>query len=107
MASCLSLPTRKLQATLQFLQEEHLVKFETVYNLTGGGLQATKFWYIDFNHAVRTIWLQLHLLRKQLKQAEVRARSSSFYFCPGYKMDYMQGELSRNMIGATIVSRNI
>ena len=30
MTPRLSLPARKLRSTLQFLQEEHLVKFETV-----------------------------------------------------------------------------
>lgn len=85
MSPRLQLPARKLRATLQFLQEEHLVKFETVDDLTQGGSQATKFWYIDYNHAVHTIRLRLHLLRKQLEQAEMRARSSSFYLCPGYK----------------------
>jgi transcription initiation factor IIE alpha subunit len=85
MSPRLQLPARKLRATLQFLQEEHLVKFETVDDLTQGGSQATKFWYIDYNHAVHAIRLRLHLLRKQLEQAEMRARSSSFYLCPGYK----------------------
>ena len=84
MAPRLSLPAKKLRATLQFLQEEHLVKFETVDDLTQGGSQATKFWYIDYNHAVHSIRLRLHLLRIQLEQAEKRARSSSFYLCPGY-----------------------
>ena len=85
MAPRLRLPAKKLRATLQFLQDEHLVKFETVDDLTQGGSQATKFWYIDYNHAVHTIRLRLHLLRRQLEQAEMRARSSSFYLCPGYK----------------------
>lgn len=85
MAPRLSLPARKLRATLQFLQEENLVKFETVDDLNFGGSQATKFWYIDYNHAVHTIRLRLYLLRKKLEQAELRARSSSFYLCPGYK----------------------
>jgi transcription initiation factor IIE alpha subunit len=85
MAPRLSLPAKKLRSTLQFLQEERLVKFETVDDLTQGGSQATKFWYIDYNHAVHSIRLRLHLLRKQLEQAEMRARSSSFYLCPGYK----------------------
>lgn len=85
MAPRLSLPAKKLRSTLQFLQEERLVKFETVDDLTQGGSQATKFWYIDYNHAVHSIRLRLHLLRKQLEQAEMRSRSSSFYLCPGYK----------------------
>ncbi|CAB9519677.1 transcription factor IIE subunit 1 [Seminavis robusta] len=85
MAPRLSLPAKKLRATLQFLQEEHLVKSETVDDLAQGGSQATKFWYIDYNHAVHTIRFRLHLLRKQLEAAELRARSSSFYLCPGYK----------------------
>jgi transcription initiation factor IIE alpha subunit len=85
MAPRLSLPAKKLRTTLQFLQDEHLVKYETVDDLAQGGSQATKFWYIDYNHAVHSIRLRLHLLRKQLEQAEMRARSSSFYLCPGYK----------------------
>jgi len=84
MAPRLSLPAKKLRATLQFLQEEHLVKFETVDDLKQGGSQATKFWYIDYNCAVHSIRLRLHLLRIRLEQAEKRARSSSFYLCPGY-----------------------
>ena len=91
MAPRLSLPARKLRSTLQFLQEEHLVKFETVDDLTQGGSQATKFWYLDYNHAVHSIRLRLHLLRKQLEQAEMRARSSSFYLCPGYKVKRCNG----------------
>eukprot|EP00980_Cylindrotheca_fusiformis_P011309 scaffold2605_cov136-Cylindrotheca_fusiformis.AAC.1 len=85
MSPRLSLPAKKLRSTLQFLQEEHLVKFETVDDLSQGGSQATKFWYIDYNFAVHSIRLRLHLLKKQLLEAEMRARSSSFYLCPGYK----------------------
>lgn len=91
MAPRLQLPARKLRATLQFLQEEHLVKFETVDDLAQGGSQATKFWYIDYNYAVHTIRLRLHLLRKELQEAEMQARSSSFYLCPGYKTKRCNG----------------
>lgn len=91
MAPRLSLPAKRLRATLQFLQEEHLVKFETVDDLAQGGSQATKFWYIDYNHAVHSIRLRLHSLRKQLEQAEMRSRSSSFYLCPGYKSKRCNG----------------
>jgi len=41
--------------------------------------------FSDYNHAVHTIRFRLHLLRKKLEHAELRARSSSFYLCPGYK----------------------
>jgi transcription initiation factor TFIIE subunit alpha len=81
----LSLPAKQLRRTLQFLLEEHIVKFELVDDLSSGGSQATKFWYIDYNHAVNTIRLRIYLLRKKLEKAELRARSSSFYLCPGYK----------------------
>lgn len=84
MAPRLSSPAKKLRTTLQFLHDEHLVKFETVDDLTQGGSQATKFWYIDYNQAVHSIRLRLHLLRRKLEQSEMRARSSSFYLCPGY-----------------------
>ncbi|CAJ1942566.1 unnamed protein product [Cylindrotheca closterium] len=92
MAPRLSLPAKRLRATLQFLQEEHLVKFETVDDLAQGGSQATKFWYIDYNHAVHSIRLRIHLLRRQLEQAEMRSRSSSFYLCPGYKSKRCNGQ---------------
>ena len=74
-----------LRKTLQFLQDEQIVKFEEVDDLAQGGSQQTKFWYIDYNHAVRTIRLRLLLLKKKLEKAELAARSSSFYLCPSYK----------------------
>lgn len=85
MAPRLSLPAKKLRATLQFLQEEHLVRSETVDDLAQGGSQATKFYYLDYNRAVYSIRLRLHLLRKKLEQDELKARSNSYYLCPGYK----------------------
>lgn len=91
MAPRLSLPAKRLRATLQFLQEEHLVYSETVDDLAQGGSQATKFYYLDYNRAVHSIRLRVHLLRKQLEQAEMRARSSSFYLCPGYKLKRCNG----------------
>jgi transcription initiation factor IIE alpha subunit len=83
MAPRLQLPAKRLRTILQFLQEEHLVKSEDVDDLAQGGSQATKFWYIDYNHAVHTIRLRLHLLRKDLEETELSARSNSFYLCPG------------------------
>jgi transcription initiation factor IIE alpha subunit len=84
MGPRLQIPAKKLRGTLQFLQDEHLVRSETVDDLAQGGSAATKFWYIDYNHAVHTIRLRLHLLRRELQEAEMQARSSSFYLCPGY-----------------------
>jgi transcription initiation factor IIE alpha subunit len=85
MAQRLNLPAKKLRATLQFLQEEHLVRTEEVDDLAQGGSQATKFYYLDYNRAVHSIRLRIYLLRKQLETAELRARSNSYYLCPGYK----------------------
>jgi len=34
---------------------------------------------------MNVIRLWIFLLRKKLEEAELRARSRSFYFCPGYK----------------------
>jgi transcription initiation factor IIE alpha subunit len=85
MGPRLSLPAKQLRRTLQLLQEEHLVKYELVDNLSSGGSQQTKFWYVDYNHAMNVIRLWIFLLRKKLEEAELRARSQSFYFCPGYK----------------------
>ena len=85
MAPRLQLPVKKLRATLQFLQSEHIVKEENVDDLHEGGSQATKFFYIDYCTAVHSIRLRLHLLRQKLEKAELQARSSSFYLCPGYK----------------------
>mmetsp|Transcript_14535 Transcript_14535/g.32769 ORF Transcript_14535/g.32769 Transcript_14535/m.32769 type:complete len:155 (+) Transcript_14535:18-482(+) len=84
MAPRLNMPAKKLRSTLQFLQDEHLVKSETVDDLRQGGSQSTKFWYVDYNHAVHTIRLRLHLLRRELEAKESSSRSSSFYLCPGY-----------------------
>ena len=39
---------------------------------------------ISYNHAVHVIRLRIHLLQKKLSTAEMRARSSSLYLCPGY-----------------------
>jgi len=84
MALRLNMPAKKLRSTLQFLQDEHLVNSETVDDLSQGGSQSTKFWYVDYNRAVHTIRLRLHLLRRELEADESRSRSSSFYLCPGY-----------------------
>jgi len=91
MAPRLSLPAKQLRRTLQLLQEEHLVKYELVDDLSSGGSQQTKFWYIDYNHAMNVIRLRIFLLRKKLEEAELRARSQSFYFCPGYKTKACNG----------------
>jgi len=85
MGPRLSLQPRQLRKTLQFLGEEHIVKFEEVDDLAQGGSQQTKFWYIDYNQAVHSIRLRLTLLKKSLEKEELDARSSSFYLCPGYK----------------------
>jgi transcription initiation factor TFIIE subunit alpha len=91
MAPRLQLPAKRLRATLQFLTEEHLVRSETVDDLAQGGSQATKFYYLDYNRAVHSIRLRLHLLRKKLEKSELQARSSSFYLCPGYKSKRCNG----------------
>ncbi|KAL9179783.1 hypothetical protein ACHAXT_007753 [Thalassiosira profunda] len=94
MAPRLGLPAKQLRRTLQFLEEEHLVKHELVDDLKVGGSQNTKFWYIDYNHAVHVIRLRVHLLQKKLQAAELQARSSSMYLCPGYKTKVCNGRYS-------------
>ena len=91
MAPRLQLPVKKLRSTLQFLQSEHIVKEESVDDLHEGGSQATRFFYIDYCTAVHSIRLRLHLLRQKLEKAELQARSSSFYLCPGYKQKRCNG----------------
>ena len=91
MGERLSLPPKQLRKTLQFLQDEHLVKNEAINDLTEGGSQATKYWYIDHNHAVNTIRLRIFLLQKRLERREMEARSSSIYLCPGYKTKECNG----------------
>jgi len=91
MALRLNMPAKKLRSTLQFLQDEHLVNSETVDDLSQGGSQSTKFWYVDYNRAVHTIRLRLHLLRRELEADESRSRSSSFYLCPGYNIRRCNG----------------
>lgn len=84
MAKRLQLPARRLRATLQFLTEEHLVSYEMVDDLAQGGSQATRFYYIDYNRAVHSIRLRVHLLKKKFHEQEIQARSNSFYLCPGH-----------------------
>ena len=55
MAPRLKLPARQLRRTLQFLEEQLLVKHELVDDLPSGGSQNTKFWYIDYNRSWATI----------------------------------------------------
>lgn len=47
MAIRTSLPAKQLRRTLQFMQEERLIKYELVDDLNMGGSQNTKFWYIE------------------------------------------------------------
>lgn len=47
MAIRLGLPAKQLRRTLQFMQEEKLAKHELVDDLSMGGSQNTKFWYIE------------------------------------------------------------
>lgn len=105
MGPRLSLPAKQLRRTLQFLQEEHFVRFELVDDLSSGGSQATKFWYIDYNHAVNTIRLRIYLLRKKLEEAEMRARSNSFYLCPGYKVKRCNGRYTEEQ-AQQVLDRN-
>eukprot|EP00978_Attheya_sp_CCMP212_P003974 scaffold8467_cov59-Attheya_sp.AAC.4 len=91
MGPRLSLPAKQLRRTLQFLQEEFLVKYELVDDLNAGGSQATKFWYIDYHQAVNVVRLRVFLLRQKLEKAELRARSSSVFLCPGYKQKTCNG----------------
>eukprot|EP00562_Extubocellulus_spinifer_P006513 CAMPEP_0178518740 /NCGR_PEP_ID=MMETSP0696-20121128/26434_1 /TAXON_ID=265572 /ORGANISM="Extubocellulus spinifer, Strain CCMP396" /LENGTH=480 /DNA_ID=CAMNT_0020149355 /DNA_START=33 /DNA_END=1472 /DNA_ORIENTATION=+ len=91
MGPRLSLPAKQLRRALQFLQDEQIVTFEQVDDLAEGGSQTTKFWYIDYNHAVNVIRLRVFLLRRKLEQAELRARSSSVYLCPGYEAKRCNG----------------
>lgn len=91
MGERLSLPPKQIRKTLQFLQDEHLVKNEAINDLAEGGSQATKYWYIDYNHAVNTIRLRIYLLQKKLERDEMEARSSSIYLCPGYKTKECNG----------------
>ena len=101
MAPRLHLSAKKLRATLQFLTEEHLVRSETVDDLAQGGSQATKFYYLDYNRAVHSIRLRLYLLRKQLEDAELQARSNSFYLCPGYRQKRCNGRYTEEESSAS------
>jgi len=92
MAKRLHLPARQLRRTLQSLEEQLLVKHELVDDLSSGGSQNTKFWYIHYNIAVHVIRLRIHLLQTKLQSSELRARSSSLYLCPGYKNERCNGK---------------
>jgi len=92
MGPRLHMPAKQLRRTMQYLQDELLVKYELVDDLIAGGSQATRFWYIDYNHAVNVIRLRIYLLKKKLEEAEIRARSSSVYLCPGYSNKTCNGK---------------
>lgn len=92
MAPRLQIPVKDLRKILQFLEEEHLVGSETVDDLNQGGSQSSKFYYLDYCRAVHSIRLRLHLLRKKLQEDELKARSSSFYLCPGYTVKRCNGQ---------------
>lgn len=47
--------------------------------------------FTSYNHAVHVIRLRIHLLQKKLQTAELRARSSSLYLCPGYATKICNG----------------
>lgn len=92
MSSRLSLPPKETRRTLEFLRRERLVKWELVDDLSEGGSQTTKFWYVDINIAVHTIRLRLFMLDRSLEHRECMARSSSMYLCPGYKTGVCNGK---------------
>ena len=98
MAKRLQLPAKRLRATLQFLTEEHLVAYEMVDDLAQGGSQATKFYYIDYNRAVHSIRLRVHLLRQKLQKQENQARGNSFYLCPGHDKGRCNGRYTEQEV---------
>ena len=50
----------------------------------------------SYNHAVHVIRLRIHLLQKKLQEAELRARSSSLYLCPGYNSKTCNGRYNES-----------
>ena len=53
----------------------------------------------SYNHAVHVIRLRVHLLQKKLQAAEMRARSSSLYLCPGYHSKACNGRYDVSVPG--------
>lgn len=51
---------------------------------------------ISYNHAVHVIRLRIHLLQTKLQTAELRARSSSLYLCPGYATKVCNGKYTES-----------
>ena len=98
MAKRLQLPAKRLRATLQFLQEEHLVRHEMVDDLAQGGSQATKFYYIDYNRAVHSIRLRIHMLKTQFQEQEQAASQNSYYLCPGYDKKRCNGRYTEGEV---------
>ena len=87
---------QQLRKTLNFLQEEHLVKQENVDDLDEDGSQNTIFWYIDYNHAVKVIMVRMYLLQEKLKKDEIQARSCSMYHCPGFESKVCNGRYTES-----------
>eukprot|EP00957_Ditylum_brightwellii_P154459 11754720-Ditylum_brightwellii.AAC.1 len=102
MGQCLSLSTKWLRKTLEFLRKEHLVSLEECEmeietkdsKRTYRRKKKAKFWYIDYHRAVHTIRLRVHLMQKKIQDAEECARSTSTYECPGYAKKICNGRYS-------------
>lgn len=52
--------------------------------------------HLSYNHAVHVIRLRIHLLQTKLQTAELRARSSSLYLCPGYTTKACNGKYTES-----------
>jgi transcription initiation factor TFIIE subunit alpha len=92
MTKRLQLSSKLLRQTLEYLKNEHLVNVQAVDDLEEGGSQTTPYYYLDYNRAVHSIRLRIHLLRKQLQEDEIKARSNSYYICPGYTKKRCNGK---------------
>lgn len=98
MATQLHLPVKRLRATLQFLQDEHLVQTisekDDDYNYqqqlqTGARRKRaikTKFYYLDYCRAAHTIRLRVFLMQQNLRQTILQLQESTYYVCPGYEV---------------------
>lgn len=86
----LRLSNKQLRKSLVFLLGEHWTNTELVNgvvetvgtNRTYRRKQSAEFWYLDYNRAVHSIRLRLHLLQQRLNYSIVSMTSNSTFYCP-------------------------
>ena len=90
----LSLPSRAIRKILEALRAERLVSVEIADDTSGD--RNVKFWYIDYNLAVRVITYRIYLLQSRLNASAASTRSSAVFLCPSYSAGLCHGKYNEH-----------